>query len=135
LSYTFNIALVNLSDHVRLALSDNDAANPILQDETINAKLTALGYCEGLAQCAEAVRIWLGNNPDAYDEGSGGLKQEWKARDKTYSDLIRAARTGQIAPPDGDTDRIGSSVGPIGSSVGGLGIYDYDRAACEMRTD
>lgn len=99
---TFNPALSTLKDHIRLALGDVDAAAMLLLDETILAKLAAVGYGEALAQCAEALLVLLATEPDVYEEHGGvhvGIHVEFRQRIPALQQLIHAARSGKIHPP------------------------------------
>ncbi|MEN6583051.1 MAG: hypothetical protein ABFD54_11425 [Armatimonadota bacterium] len=95
---TYDPTLPTLRDHIRLALGDTDTTNPLVQDETINAKLTTCGYCEALAQLAEALASEFAQRPDSYAE-SGGLTVKWGERVQAWQDLADSARSGKITPP------------------------------------
>lgn len=112
MAFTYNTSLVNLSDHVRAALGDTDSTTPILQDETINAKL-AIGYLEGLAQCAEACLAQFATSPTDYKQGSGGEEVQWRDRRATWEAIRDAARAGKIVVPGLPFVRIGAAVAPI----------------------
>ena len=59
MSFSFDSTLPHPRDHARLALGDVRSDDPLLDDETIDAKLVSFGYAEALAQLAEARRIAL----------------------------------------------------------------------------
>ena len=60
---TYSTALTTTRDHIRLALGDTDTDAPLLQDETIDAKLSAFGYAEALAQLAESLAVLHARKP------------------------------------------------------------------------
>jgi len=101
----FDPTLSTLKDHVRLALGDFHSEeistlveNPLLQDEVINAKLTAFGYAEALAQLAEALIAQHGQKPDQYSE-SGGVTIKWGERVASWKLIADNARAGKIKVP------------------------------------
>jgi len=105
MSATYDQTLSTLKDHVRLALGDvpsNQVSgavdDPLLQDETIAAKLDAFGYCEALAQLAEGLITLIGQRPSSYDE-TGGLSLGWSERINSWRNIVEAARSGRMRPP------------------------------------
>lgn len=95
---TFDASLGSLTDHIRLALGDTDTDAPLLQDETIAAKLAALPYCEALAQLADGLATEFAQRPDQYEE-SGGVQITWSERVTAWQKLAADARAGKIVPP------------------------------------
>ena len=95
---TFDPTLATLKDHIRLALGDTNVNTPLLDDQTINAKLAAFSYCEALAQCAEALISQFGQRPSEYGE-SGGVRITWGERISAWRKIVEDARSGRINPP------------------------------------
>jgi len=79
-----------------------DVASPLLLDATIEAKITAFGYLEALAQCAEALASQFARQPDEYNE-STGIRLRWSSRVATWQKLAIDARAGIIADPSATT--------------------------------
>lgn len=87
----------------RLALGDTgflkDAEGTpkyLLLDEEITAKITALGYAEGVAQCAEACVARVAQEPDEYED-EVGMKVKWNSRVAEWRDLARRLRAGVVS--------------------------------------
>jgi hypothetical protein len=101
----FDPSLPTLKDHVRLALGDKHdqptigvVSDALLQDAVIEAKITAVGYVQALAELAEALASQYAQMPDQYSE-SGGLTLRWGERVSAWHALAAAARGGKIAIP------------------------------------
>jgi hypothetical protein len=99
--FSFDPTLPTLRDHARLALSDLDAAAPLLDDGTMDAKLSQLGYLEGLAQLADALAVRAAQDPNKYAEGAAGLSAEWSQRVESWRRLAEDCRSGAIQIPTG----------------------------------
>ena len=105
MSATFDPTLPTQRDHIRLALGDKhadasagDITEPLLQDETIDAKLAAWGYSEALAQLADALATEYAQRPDSYQEYQG-LTMRWSERVSAWRELAKLARSGKIGVP------------------------------------
>ncbi len=103
---TFDPALPTQRDHIRLALGDrhnNDAAgavtDPLLTDAIIDAKIAALGYLDALADLAEGLAAEKAQEPDEFQESSGGLKFKWSERVKYWLNLADRCRKGLVKVP------------------------------------
>ncbi len=103
---TFDPTLPTQKDHIRVALGDrhnDDAAgavtDPLLTDAVINAKIDALGYLDALADLAEGLAAEKAQEPDEFQESSGGLKMKWSERVKYWLNLADRCRKGQIKVP------------------------------------
>jgi len=107
MSATFNTDLVNLSDHMRLALGDTDVSNPVLQDETYNALVSAHGYVEGLAQAAQAILDLP--DPGMYKAGSTDAEFDFTAWIANVRKVRDDCRAGLVHAPGG-AYRVGMSV-------------------------
>ena len=97
--------LVTNKDHVRALLGDvppngaeGTVTDPILQDETINAKLTSAGWAEGLAQLADMSISIIGKEPSKYSE-SLGIMVDFRDRIPSLRRISAGARGGQIPEP------------------------------------
>jgi hypothetical protein len=99
MSATYDPSLPSPKDHIRQLLGDTDTTTPILQDETIIAKLQAFGWGEALAQLAEGLISQYAQEPDTLEE-SGGMKQQWTARLSSWQALVVRARAGEIGEPN-----------------------------------
>ncbi|MBS1716463.1 MAG: hypothetical protein JSS72_01875 [Armatimonadetes bacterium] len=99
---SFDPSLPSLRDHLRLALGDTDSVSPLLADETIDAKLAAVGYLEALAQLAEALAVEAAQDPSRYAEDSSGMNIQWGERVAAWRQLALDARAGRIASPSGE---------------------------------
>lgn len=95
---TYSTALTNTSDHIRFALADTDVTNAILSDEEINAKISAYGFSEALAQCADAIATKLAQEPDSYSE-DGGISISYKSRIDAMNKIAEKARAGFYKEP------------------------------------
>lgn len=95
---TFDPTLSQKRDHVRLHLGDTDVANALLQDETIDGKLSEFGYVEALAQLAESLIAQYGQYPSEQSI-SGGTTNVWADRVKAWKLIVDNARSGKIARP------------------------------------
>lgn len=101
MAFSFDVSLSRLLDHVRLGLGDVDASGPLLDDETILAKVGLFGYVEGLAQLADALAVRVAQEPTAFGEGSAGLSVKWDERIAAWRQLARDCRAGLVASPVG----------------------------------
>ena len=94
----FDPGLSTLSDHIRLAIGDTGTP-PALADATIAALLNGATYPTALIGAARAMRVWLSQQPDTFDEGSRGLRMIWAKRDLALVNLIEDAQAGKITDP------------------------------------
>ena len=95
---TYDPSLPTNRDHLRQLLGDTDTASPLLQDETIDAKLQAFGFTEALAQLADGLASELSQRPDSFKE-DGGVEYSWQHRVVQWRELATKARSGLIMPP------------------------------------
>jgi hypothetical protein len=117
-------------NYARFLLGDTaydpaDATKEILKDAEITALVSAHGFNEGVAQCAESILARLSYEPDKQQDGAG-LNNEWKERAKTLRDLATRMRTGivktEAAPYDTSQ---GTKSGVIkGPDMSGLRLPD-----------
>lgn len=128
---TYDPTLATPKDHARLALGDTDTTAALLDDTTIQAKLDSFGYCEALAQLAEALAVEYAQRPAVV--GDNGQRFEWPDRVKAWKDLAAAARSGKIAVPDsGQAPRSQFGSGQLRA---GRVRHQYDRHHREFRSD
>ncbi|MBI1756193.1 MAG: hypothetical protein HYR64_03700 [Fimbriimonas ginsengisoli] len=121
MSFSFDPSLHAPRDHARLALGDTDAASPLLDDETLDAKLSSSGYLEAVAQLAEALATRFAQEPDRYSEGQAGLSAQWTQRIAAWRKLAEDCRSGRIAPPGGAASRPPARVGSLDApDMGGM---------------
>ena len=105
MSAIFDPSLPTQKDHIRLALGDkhslstsSDVTEPLLQDETIQAKIDSFGYSEALAQLADGLASEYAQVPDRFAE-TGGVSFSWSERVKNWRELAKLARSGNMVPP------------------------------------
>lgn len=128
---TYNPAL-SQSDplhRARLALGDTGflkdsegTSKFLLLDEEITAKISALGYAEGVAQCAEACVARVAQEPDEYED-EVGMRVKWNSRVNEWRDLARRLRSGAISTESSvnrGTAAIGASM--INPEVSKMGL-------------
>lgn len=113
MSFSFDPSLGAWRDHARLALGDTDAADPLLADETIDGKIAAFGYLEGLAQLADGLAVQAAQDPDKYAEGQAGLSAQWSQRVAAWRKLADDCRNARIFPPLGTAGRSGVALGQL----------------------
>ena len=101
----FDIDLSTNKDNIRALLgdippngADGTVTDPILQDETINAKLTSAGWAEGLAQLADMSISIIGKEPTKYSE-SLGIMVDFRDRIPSLRRVSASARSGEIPEP------------------------------------
>lgn len=70
----------------------------MLQDETIDAALTAYGWRAGLSFLANMLVSTYSQRPDSFSE-SGGASVSWTERIKTWRDVADKARNGAYPDP------------------------------------
>ncbi len=105
MSFTYDPSLRAWRDHARLALGDLDSSEPLLSDETIDAKLATFGFLEGLAQLADSLVALFAQEPDHYSEGSAGLAAQWSGRADAWRQVAADCRSGRVAVPVGASSR------------------------------
>lgn len=98
MSFTYDLNLPTEKDHIRYALGDIDPENPLLQDETILAKLQAFGYGEALAQLAEGLASQFAQEPDSFT--SDGMRISWTERVANWRALAKSARELVVSPAE-----------------------------------
>lgn len=121
MSATFDPALTSGRDHIRRRVFDCELADPgvagavvdpILQDETIDALISSVGFNEALAQCAESCAAYFSREPDRFvQRGSGGAQVTWEDRVKTLLEIARRARAEAKSP--GQRVRRGIAIGRL----------------------
>lgn len=127
MSFSYNENLPRLLDHIRLALNQRavtdasavagtvspDFAPAYYSDEEINAKVSSVGYLEGLAQLADGLKTqYIGQAQKTTDDD---VSYDFGERVKHFADLADAARSGRIRAPG--TSRPGISVGLISAGL------------------
>lgn len=105
MSFSFDPTLASWRDHARLALGDVESATPLLENETIDAKLTSFGFLEGLAQLADGLAMRAAQDPSRYAEGAAGLAVEWTQKVGAWRQLAADCRAGRVAMPVGAARR------------------------------
>lgn len=95
---TYNASLTSLRDHIRLLLGDTNTSAAMLQDETIDALLTAYGWSEAVAQLADSLVARYAQRPDSYRE-TGGAAFSFAQRIPAWRELAARARAGKLPHP------------------------------------
>ena len=115
---SYDPTLSTPKDHVRLLLGDNgvDGGSYLLQDEEINANVTALGFNLAVAQLAESLATRFAQYPDETDT-AGGTRLSWRTRVSAWQTLAKTMRTqGASADPTKQAPiRKAARVGQLGS--------------------
>lgn len=101
----FDASLATLKDNARALLGDipnngetGIVSDPILQDETIEAKLASAGWEQGLAELADMCIGIISREPTKYSE-SLGILVDFKDRIPSLKRLSNNAREGNIPEP------------------------------------
>lgn len=99
---TFNPALPTQLDRARFALGDKhnnsvagEVAEPLLQDETIQAMIDRFGYREGVAQLADGLVAEYAQMPDSITDDT--TKMQWSSRLDAWRELASSMRSGVVA--------------------------------------
>jgi len=119
-AWSYDPGLPSAKDRVRLAVGDTDGANPLRQDETINALVLAHGEAEATAKLAEGLATQYAQQPDSVD--LGGLAVTWKDRVKAWLEL--AART---------RDEAAATAAAAGGATASLATTRGEELAAEYR--
>jgi hypothetical protein len=91
MAWTYDPLLATAKDRVRHAIGDTDVANPLRQDETIAAAISADGETMAVAILAEGLAAQYAQEPDSF--GSGSLSVSWRERVKTWLALAERSRS------------------------------------------
>lgn len=96
--FTYDSALTTYRDWVRLLTRDTDARAVLLQDETICALVSTLGYAQAIAQICDILIGQYANEPDFLQEHLG-LEVRWSQRIAAWQELASKARAGILTDP------------------------------------
>jgi hypothetical protein len=119
--FTFNPELTTYRDWVRVLTQDTDGANPLLQDETINALVNTLGYAPAIAQICDILIAQYGNEPD-YLRQRGGMEFRFDSRVGVWQELAGKARAGLL------TDPFSATQSPRGAAIQQTTVQTTDPA-------
>jgi len=126
MAFTYAATLATARDRVRHAVGDTDAANPLRQDETIDALLALHGEDGATAALAEALAAQFAQEPSSF--GSDGITVSWADRVKTWTALAGRIRQERTAAAGS-----GATAGVLGGRAdGGDGASEYLRETAGM---
>ena len=89
---TFDPALSNPRDSVRLLLGDTDTTAALLDDSTIDAMLAAHPYRAAVCLLAQGLIVRFGQEPDSFKAGTVSIS--WGARITAWQEVVKQMQAG-----------------------------------------